>query len=227
MKCARKFVYVLQCAANQKSLRTTALDCPYAVLQLLAFGQHVCSLQTALMMSLVRGRASSQSGRREATKPANRSGATARRNIPVASNRSSIGGNSARAPGTHRPQRCVQTRHSGEDIRRDCSSNSGQTREPSTRASAQQKQHRWWRVDPSNHSAVKWRPWGQRRQKMNDSPSLWTLSAGWSWEIKGPPWAYRHVWLLFSSERRNPNGDQPQVSSWTSHSTMHCNCVPF
>jgi hypothetical protein len=25
-KCARKFIYVLQCAANQESLRTTALD---------------------------------------------------------------------------------------------------------------------------------------------------------------------------------------------------------
>jgi hypothetical protein len=25
-KCARKFLYVLQCAANQKSLRTTALE---------------------------------------------------------------------------------------------------------------------------------------------------------------------------------------------------------
>jgi hypothetical protein len=28
MECARKFVYVLQCAANQKSLRTTALEKP-------------------------------------------------------------------------------------------------------------------------------------------------------------------------------------------------------
>jgi hypothetical protein len=26
MKCARKFVYVLQCAANQKRLRATDLD---------------------------------------------------------------------------------------------------------------------------------------------------------------------------------------------------------
>jgi hypothetical protein len=35
-KCARKLVYVLQCVANQKSLRTAALDghCEFCVSQL-------------------------------------------------------------------------------------------------------------------------------------------------------------------------------------------------